>query len=148
MFLLNRRIRIQAQKEALTGNTILTRFKKSKSLLEQSLSQIQNMVPVMLASKMSLIITELRRVKLGLDPYEEEAGKAVRSLLKGYRTRNSSENETGNDLIRIAALRLQITSQRALVIERTVTCTTGMVFDMIRRLCMLLFLGFPWPISV
>ncbi|KAI3519255.1 hypothetical protein L1887_08283 [Cichorium endivia] len=103
---------------ALTGNTILTRFKKSKSLLEQSLSQIQNMVPVMLASKMSPIITELRRVKLGLDPYEEEAGKAVRSLLEGYRTGNSSENETGNDLIRIAALRLQITSQKALVIER------------------------------
>ncbi|KAI3778571.1 hypothetical protein L2E82_07949 [Cichorium intybus] len=86
---------------ALTGNTILIRFIKSKSLLEQSLSQIQNMVPVMLASKMSPIITELRRVKLGLDPYEEEPGKAVRSLLAGYRTRNSSENETGNDLIRL-----------------------------------------------
>ncbi|KAL7611536.1 hypothetical protein Lser_V15G07264 [Lactuca serriola] len=102
---------------ALTGNTVLSRCKKTKILLEQSLSQIQNMVPVMLASKISLIITELRRVKISLDPCEEEAGKTVKSLLKGYNnTGNSSEYE--NECIRIVALKLQITSQKALVIER------------------------------
>lgn len=103
---------------ALTGNTILTRCKKAKTLLEQSLSQIQNMVPVMLASKISHIITELKRVKLILDPSEEEAGKAVKSLLEGYKPGKSSENENGNEFIHIAALKLQITSQKALVIER------------------------------
>ncbi|KAI3523145.1 hypothetical protein L1887_01202 [Cichorium endivia] len=60
----------------------------------------------------------LRRVKLSLDPYEKEAGKAVKLLLKGYGTGNSSENESENDLIRIAALKLRITSQKALKIEK------------------------------
>ncbi|CAH1428994.1 unnamed protein product [Lactuca virosa] len=102
---------------ALTGNTVLSRCKKTKILLEQSLSQIQNMVPVMLASKISLIITDLRRMKISLDPSEEEAGKTVKTLLKGYNnTGNSSEYE--NECIRIVALKLQITSQKALLIER------------------------------
>ncbi|KAI3509858.1 hypothetical protein L1887_25381 [Cichorium endivia] len=79
---------------ALTGNTVLRRCEKSKNLLEQSLCQIQNMVPVKLASKILLIITKLRRVKLSLDPYEKEAGEAVKLLLKGYGTGNSSENES------------------------------------------------------
>ncbi|KAI3707777.1 hypothetical protein L2E82_36592 [Cichorium intybus] len=86
--------------------------------MEQSLCQIQNMVPVMLASKISLIITKLKWVKLSLDPNEKEAGEAVKLLLKGYGTGNSSENESENDLVRIAALKLQITSQKALTIER------------------------------
>lgn len=103
---------------ALTGSTILSRCQKSKRLLEQSLSQLQSMVPVMLASKISQIIGEFSRVKLSLDPSEEEAGKAVRALLEGYRTGNHSEKESGNKWIQIAAQKLQITSQRALLIER------------------------------
>ncbi|KAF5798651.1 putative U box domain, armadillo-like helical, Zinc finger, RING/FYVE/PHD-type [Helianthus annuus] len=103
---------------ALTGSTVLSRCKISKNLLEQSLSQIQSMVPVMLASKISHIIGELRRVKLNLDPSEEEAGKAVRSLLEAYRTRNLSEDRSDNEWIQIATQKLQITSQKALLIER------------------------------
>lgn len=103
---------------ALTGNTILSRCKKSKSLLEQSLGQIQNMVPVMLASKISQIIGELRVVKFSLDSSEEDAGKAIRSLLEGYRTGNRSEKESGNEYIRVAAHKLQITTKTSLLIER------------------------------
>nr|XP_043634937.1 U-box domain-containing protein 5-like [Erigeron canadensis] len=103
---------------ALTGNTILSRCKKSKSLLEQSLTQIQNMVPVMLESKISQITGELRRIKFSLDPSDEEAGQAIRSLLEGYRTGNRSENEASIDYIRVAAQKLQITSQKSLLVER------------------------------
>ncbi|KAK1440589.1 hypothetical protein QVD17_06418 [Tagetes erecta] len=103
---------------ALTGSTVLSRCKTSKNLLEQSLSQIQNMVPVMLASKISQIIDEIRRIKLSLDPSEEEAGKAVRSLLEEYRAGNRSGNGTGNEWIQIAAQKLQITSPKELLIER------------------------------
>lgn len=103
---------------ALTGNAVLSRCKKSKKLLEQSLSQIQNMVPVMLASKISQIIAELNEMKLSLDPSEEEAGKAVRALLEGYDTGNRSGKESRNECIRIAALKLHITSQKALLMER------------------------------
>ncbi|KAI3766234.1 hypothetical protein L2E82_16286 [Cichorium intybus] len=62
---------------------------------------IQNVVPVKLASKISLIITKLRRVKLSLDPYEKEAGEAVKLLLKGYGTGNSSGNERINVMAEI-----------------------------------------------
>lgn len=103
---------------ALTGHAVLSRCKKSKNLLEQSLSQIQNMVPVMLASKISQIIADLREMKLSLDPSEVEAGKAVRALLEGYESGNRSRKESRNECIRIAALKLHITSQKALLMER------------------------------
>ncbi|XP_076910895.1 U-box domain-containing protein 5-like [Bidens hawaiensis] len=103
---------------ALTGTTVLSRCKTSRNLLEQSLSQIQGNVPVMLASKISQIIGELHGVKLNLDPSEEEAGKAIRSLLEAYRTGNRSETSSAHEWIQIAAQKLQITSQKALLIER------------------------------
>ncbi|KAI3704548.1 hypothetical protein L1987_74772 [Smallanthus sonchifolius] len=103
---------------ALTGSTVLSRCKTSKNLLEHSLSQIQNMVPVMLASKISHITGELKGMKFNLDPSEEEAGKAVRSLLEAYRPGNHSENESGNEWIQIAAQKLQMTSPKALLFER------------------------------
>ncbi|XP_076952641.1 U-box domain-containing protein 5-like [Bidens hawaiensis] len=103
---------------ALTGTTVLSRCKTSKNLLEQSLSQNQGMVPVMLASKISQIIGELHVVKLNLDPSEEEAGKAIRSLLEAYRNGNRSETSSAHEWIQIAAQKLQITSQKALLIER------------------------------
>ncbi|KAD5960838.1 hypothetical protein E3N88_12310 [Mikania micrantha] len=103
---------------ALTGSAVMSRCKISKNWLEQSLSQIQTMVPVMLASKISQIIEDLRGFKLSLDPSEEEAGKAVRSLLEAYRTGNRSENKSDIEWIQIAAQKLQLTSQKALVYER------------------------------
>ncbi|KAK1410422.1 hypothetical protein QVD17_36959 [Tagetes erecta] len=103
---------------ALTGNTVLSRCKKSKSLLELSLTQLHNMVPVLLASKIYQIIEELRGVKFSLNPLEEEAGKAVRSLLEGCRSGNQSEKESRNEWIQIAAQKLQITSPKALLFER------------------------------
>ncbi|XP_076955452.1 U-box domain-containing protein 7-like [Bidens hawaiensis] len=103
---------------ALTGNTVLSRCKRSKNLLEQSLSRIQNMVPVMLASKISKIMGKLRVVEFSLNPSEEEAGKAIRSLLDGYRTGNHLEKEYENERIQIAAQKLKITSSKALLIEQ------------------------------
>ncbi|KAI3747272.1 hypothetical protein L6452_09726 [Arctium lappa] len=100
---------------ALTGHVVLSRCKKSHKLLEQSLSQIQNMVPVILASKIALIIAELREMKLGLDPSEEEAGKVIRYLLERY---NTLGKESHDKCIRVAALKLHITSLKALLIEQ------------------------------
>ncbi|KAI7738250.1 hypothetical protein M8C21_027155, partial [Ambrosia artemisiifolia] len=44
---------------ALNGNSILSRCKKEKNLLEQNSSKIQNMVPVMLASKACSVVLHL-----------------------------------------------------------------------------------------
>ncbi|KAF5768901.1 putative U box domain, armadillo-like helical, Zinc finger, RING/FYVE/PHD-type [Helianthus annuus] len=99
---------------ALKGNTVLSRCNQLKNALEKNLREIQNMVLVMLASKIAQIIGELSVVKFSLNPSEEEAGKAVKSLLSG----NCSDEESEKECIRIAAQKLQITSQKALLLER------------------------------
>ncbi|KAL4577635.1 hypothetical protein LXL04_013745 [Taraxacum kok-saghyz] len=103
---------------AFAGTTILSKCKNAIKLLEQSLNQLQNMVPVLLASKISQIITEIKRVKISLHPSEEEAGKSVKGILEGYRMGNSSQNENVYECIRIIALKLQLTSSTALLIEQ------------------------------
>ncbi|XP_059639383.1 U-box domain-containing protein 5 isoform X2 [Cornus florida] len=103
---------------AITGDAILSRCKRTRSLLEQGLSQIQNMVRVELAAEISRIIVELRSAKFSLDSSEEEAGKVVRAFLQQYATATDSIEKSAIETIQFAASRLQITSQRALVMER------------------------------
>ncbi|KAK4490606.1 hypothetical protein RD792_001293 [Penstemon davidsonii] len=103
---------------ALTGDAILSRCKKSSNLLHQSLNQIQNMVPVTLAAKISGIIVDLRCVAFCLDPLEEEAGRILRELLHRYDSTINSEEETVLSAIQLASSRLRITSQKSLLIEK------------------------------
>ncbi|KAL0423879.1 UNVERIFIED_CONTAM: U-box domain-containing protein 5 [Sesamum radiatum] len=103
---------------ALTGDAILSRCKKSRNLLEQSLSQIQNMVPVMLAAKISGIITDLRSAVFWLDPSEEEAGKVLRELLHRYGSTLDSTEEAALAAVHTVSALLHISSQKALLIEK------------------------------
>ncbi|KAK4426791.1 U-box domain-containing protein 5, partial [Sesamum alatum] len=103
---------------ALTGDAILSRCKKSRNLLEQSLSQIQNMVPVMLAAKISGIIADLRSAVFWLDPSEEEAGKVLRELLHRYGSTIDSTEEAALAAIHTVSSLLHISSQKALLIEK------------------------------
>ena len=68
--------------------------------------------------QISQIIAEFRELKLSLDPSEEEAGKAVRASLEAYDSENRSGKESCNQCIRVALLKLQITSPKALLMER------------------------------
>ncbi|KAK3017153.1 hypothetical protein RJ639_007828 [Escallonia herrerae] len=103
---------------AITGNVVLARCEKSRNLLERSLSQIQNMVPVMLAAEISRIIIYLRGVTFSLDPFEEEAGRIIKSLLHRYASATDSLEDSAIEGIQIAASRLQITSPKALLMEK------------------------------
>ncbi|KAH6827280.1 hypothetical protein C2S53_001859 [Perilla frutescens var. hirtella] len=103
---------------ALTGDAILSRCKKSRNLLEQSLCQIQSMVPVMLAAKISSIIADLRSAAFYLDPSEDEAGRVLRELLHRYGSTVDSTEEAALAAIRTVSSRLHISSQKALLIEK------------------------------
>lgn len=103
---------------AITGDAILSRCKKSRKLLEQSLSQIEKDVPVMLAVEISSIISDLKHATFSLDSSEEEAGKVVRAFLQQYASSRESMENSAIETVRFAALRLQITSQKALLIEK------------------------------
>ncbi|XP_019172989.1 PREDICTED: U-box domain-containing protein 7-like, partial [Ipomoea nil] len=96
---------------ALKGDVILSRCQKSWSLLEVSLSQIQNMVPVLLAAEVAQLVDDLRGARFSLEPSEEEAAKVVKELLFQC---TKSELES----VQVAMWRLNITSPNALLMEK------------------------------
>ncbi|XP_014521311.1 U-box domain-containing protein 5 isoform X1 [Vigna radiata var. radiata] len=99
----------------MTGDTVLSRCLKTTRLLEKSLIQIQNMVPVMLAVKISRIIHDLECTRFVLDPDEEEAGRVVKELLTST---SDSVDDSEVKALQSVASRLKITSARAIVTEQ------------------------------
>ncbi|CAA7035774.1 unnamed protein product [Microthlaspi erraticum] len=101
---------------AVTGDAILSRGVRAKKSLEQSLIEIRTMVPTVLAIKISQIVQDVRSTELSLESSEEEAGKAIRELM-----RRSTSSSVSSDEIRdfhSAAIKLQLITPEAIVIER------------------------------
>ncbi|CAG7898794.1 unnamed protein product [Brassica rapa] len=101
---------------AVTGDAILSRGCRSKKLLEQSLSDIRTMVPTALSIKILEVLQDLKSTVLSLESSEEEAGKAIRELM-----RRSTSSSVSSDEIRdfhFAALKLQLSTPEAIVVER------------------------------
>ncbi|KAL5558029.1 hypothetical protein UlMin_034240 [Ulmus minor] len=103
---------------AITGEKILSKCKKIRDALDSCLSQIQNLVPLLLAAKISVIIHGLRSAKFQLDSADSEAGNVVITLLKQDVTAASTVNNKGLEALQLAALKLNITSPFALLIEK------------------------------
>lgn len=103
---------------AFTGDVILKRCIKTRNLLEQSLSQIQNMVPVMLGSKISKVVVEIKGARFRLDPSEEAAGKILRELLYKNGSKSDVIEKNASQTIQVVTLKLHISSHRALLIEK------------------------------
>ncbi|KAK7262872.1 hypothetical protein RJT34_30453 [Clitoria ternatea] len=105
---------------AMTGDSILSKCQKAKKLLEKSLVQIQNMVPVMLAAEISRIIDDIECVTFALDSVEEEAGRVVKEFLQQVPSPSDEESIESSEIkaIQFAAARLSITSTTAVVIEK------------------------------
>ncbi|KAL7141807.1 hypothetical protein ABFS83_08G078400 [Erythranthe nasuta] len=103
---------------SLTGDAILSRCNKLKNLLEHSLGLILNMVPLVLAAKISGIIIAIRNAVFYLEPNEEEAGKVLNELVHRYGSSNDSKEEFALSSIRFVCSRLHISSKRDLAIER------------------------------
>ncbi|XP_019057438.1 PREDICTED: U-box domain-containing protein 5-like [Tarenaya hassleriana] len=101
---------------AVTGDAILSRSLRVKKLLEQHLREIQKMVPVVLAVKISDIIHDLRSAEFTLDVSEEEAGKAVSEMMR--RKVSSSVSLDGITEFHFAAWKLQLSSPNAVINER------------------------------
>ncbi|PNT26710.1 hypothetical protein POPTR_007G023700v4 [Populus trichocarpa] len=102
---------------AITGDVVVSRCQRSRNLMEQSLGQIQTMVPVILAAEISHVVDDLRAAMFMLESSEEEAGKAIRELLQQSRESDSVVNSEIK-AIQLAASRLHITSRKAILIEK------------------------------
>ncbi|CAN4109873.1 unnamed protein product [Withania somnifera] len=104
---------------ALTGASILSQCVRSRKFLEQSLSQVQNMFPVLHALEISQLIAELRGAIFSLSTSEEEAGKVIKQLLHRYVNTTDSAEDHVFEAIQIAMWKLNITSLGALFVEMT-----------------------------
>ncbi|KAI3959019.1 hypothetical protein MKX01_023695 [Papaver californicum] len=100
---------------AITGNTIFLRCERVRKALEQSLCNIQNMVPMLLAAKISRIVVDLRDAKFVMESSDEVAGKVVLSLV---RQESNSSEASEFEAFQTAALKLHLTSPKALLIEK------------------------------
>ncbi|GAV60027.1 U-box domain-containing protein/KAP domain-containing protein [Cephalotus follicularis] len=103
---------------AITGEVITSRCRRSRNLLEQSLGQIQNMVPILLAVEISQIINDLKSATFSLDSSEEEAGKAVKELLQQGASASDSIEYSELKALQLAASRLHIASPKTILIEK------------------------------
>ncbi|EXB91931.1 U-box domain-containing protein 5 [Morus notabilis] len=104
--------------QAITGEKILMRCERLRDNLDSCLRQIQNMVPLLLAAKISGIIHDLRNANFLLDSADKEAGKAVLALIRKDITATRTENNKELEALQLAALKLGITSPLAVLIEK------------------------------
>lgn len=102
---------------ALTGDVIVSRFERTRKLLQQSLRQLQNMVPVVLEFEISEVLNNIREALFFLDSHEDEAGKALRALLQQDASL-INYGDTEIEVLQFAAVRLHLTSQKDLLLER------------------------------
>uniref|UniRef100_A0A7C9EYC4 RING-type E3 ubiquitin transferase n=2 Tax=Opuntia streptacantha TaxID=393608 RepID=A0A7C9EYC4_OPUST len=102
---------------ALTGDVILSRFERTSKLLQQSLRQLQNVVPVVLEFEISEILNTNGDAVFFLDSHEDEAGKALRALLQQDASL-INYGDTEIEVLQFAAVRLRLTSQKDLLVER------------------------------
>ncbi|KAI9118288.1 hypothetical protein K1719_010620 [Acacia pycnantha] len=102
----------------IMAHKIVSRCEKIRSDLELYLTQIQQMVPILLDAEISGIIQELRAAEFSLEFAEDEARKALLELLEKDLPGSESINEVELDAVQISTLRLKITSPLALLEEK------------------------------
>lgn len=103
---------------AITGDSIVLKFEKARSALEDGLRRVEDIVPQTIGCQISDILGELEGIEFSLDPLEKQIGDEIIGLLQ--QGRNFSNNSDNNELetFHQAASRLGITSSRAAVRER------------------------------
>ncbi|XP_031476554.1 U-box domain-containing protein 7-like [Nymphaea colorata] len=103
---------------AITGESIKRRCEIIRMSLCRHLVQVQNMVPIGLASQISEIVNDLKEVKFMLELSEEEAGKAIVAVLLQDTSTSNATEISEMEVFQTAALKLHILSPKARLIER------------------------------
>ncbi|KAK8648965.1 hypothetical protein V6N13_129706 [Hibiscus sabdariffa] len=104
--------------QAITAKAILLRCEKIRRTLEICMDQVQELVPPLLAEKIAGIIEELRSARFPLEPSEYDAGAVILGLFEHDISASASRINSEIDAVRLAALRLSITSPFALLTEK------------------------------
>ncbi|XP_058722262.1 U-box domain-containing protein 6-like [Vicia villosa] len=102
---------------AITSQKIVSRCEKIRISFELYLDQIQNTVPIPLASEICAILEDLRGTKFSLE-IEDETRKVLLSLLEKEFPDSTSKEKAELEAIQVAALKLDIKSSISLLEEK------------------------------
>lgn len=104
---------------AITGDSVVLKFEKARSALEDSLNRVEDIVPQAIGAQIAEILAELGRIEFALDPLEKQIGDEIIALLQQGRNFNNSSNDNNElESFHQAASKLGITSSRAALRER------------------------------
>uniref|UniRef100_A0A7N0UWP8 RING-type E3 ubiquitin transferase n=1 Tax=Kalanchoe fedtschenkoi TaxID=63787 RepID=A0A7N0UWP8_KALFE len=104
---------------AITGDSVLSKFEKSRYALEDSLRRVEDIVPPSIGCQLLEIVRELEGITFALDPSEKQIGDEIISMLQQGRKFDSSSDDMNEiELFHQAASKLGITSSRAALNER------------------------------
>ncbi|CAH1435067.1 unnamed protein product [Lactuca virosa] len=103
---------------AITGDSVVLKFEKARSALEDSLRRVEDIVPQSIGCQISEILGELEGIEFSLDPLEKQIGDEIIGLLQEGRNLNSSSDMNELETFHQAASRLNITSSRGALRER------------------------------
>ncbi|KAK7291195.1 hypothetical protein RIF29_06144 [Crotalaria pallida] len=103
---------------AITSHKIFSRCEKIRNAFKLYLDQIQHVVPIPLAAKISAILHDLRDLKFSLESAEGDARKVVLSLFEKDLSDSASIENAELVAIQTATSRLGIVSQFALLVEK------------------------------
>ncbi|XP_059657712.1 U-box domain-containing protein 45-like [Cornus florida] len=104
---------------AITGDSVVLKFEKARSALEDSLRRVEDIVPQAIGCQISEILSQLEVIEFSIDPLEKQVGDELIALLQQGRRFNSNCNDNSElESFHQAASRLGITSSRAALRER------------------------------
>ncbi|CAD6343447.1 unnamed protein product [Miscanthus lutarioriparius] len=103
---------------AITSETVLLKFEKSRSQLQESLRRAGSIVTEDIGCKLVEIVGELEEIVFTLDRSEKEAGDKLINLLQRNNKTNGSSDSGELEVFHMSALKLGITSSRAALTER------------------------------
>ncbi|KGN62370.1 U-box domain-containing protein 45 [Cucumis sativus] len=103
---------------AITGDSVLLKFEKVKSALQDSLKRVEDIVPQSIGYQVQEIMKELGSTQFFLDPLEKQVGDDIILLLQQGRTFNNAVDNNELEAFHQAATKLGINSSRAALAER------------------------------
>lgn len=103
---------------AITGDSVVLKFEKARSALEDGLRRVEDIVPQTIGSQISDILGELKEIEFSFDRLEKQVGDEIIGLLQEGRNFNNSCDNNELETFYQAASGLGITSSRAALRER------------------------------
>nr|GEU98664.1 U-box domain-containing protein 45-like [Tanacetum cinerariifolium] len=103
---------------AITGDSVVMKFEKARSALEDSLRRVEDIVPQTIGCQISNILAVLEGVEFSLDPLEKQVGDDIIGLLQEGKNFNSGCDNNELETFHQAASKLGITSSRGALRER------------------------------